>query len=278
MNRFIAAGAVMALAAAGSAMGQITVANTDNPAVLSSFLAPGGSGINIMSMTVSGHSAGNAMTTGVYFLGGAGNAYDLNRPGIVISTGNAEDYSTGPDTVINRTFNYANPGGGGAGVPATPAQDALLSPITGFGPGAHQDVTQIDITFTADPGVNTVGFDVVFGSEEFFEWVGTSFIDGFGLYLNGVNIAQYFGSPVNINHPLAGVVAETELDGVILGPNMQFLGPTIPGINTLTIILCDTSDGDLDTTVYVSGLGIPAPGAAALLGLGGLTALRRRRR
>ncbi|MBX3407149.1 MAG: choice-of-anchor L domain-containing protein [Phycisphaeraceae bacterium] len=277
MRHLYKAGAVVALAA-GSAFGQISVLNEVNPAVLEAFLAPGGSGINVTGFSLSGHVVGGAASTGVYFLGPGGNNYDLTRPGIVLSTGNAADYSTGPNTVANRSFNYGNPGFGGPGVPATPAQDALLSPITGFGAGAHYDVTQIDITFTTDPGVNTVGFDVVFGSDEFFEYVGTSFIDGFGLFLNGVNIAQYFGNPVNINHPLAGNAAETELDGVILGPNMNFLGPTIAGVNTLTIILCDTSDGVYDTTVYISGLGIPAPGAGMLLGLGGIAALRRRRR
>src|SRR5439155_3384978 len=85
------------------------------------------------------------------------------------------------------------------------------------------------------------------------------FVDGFGLYLNGTNIAFANGAPININHPDMRPFPGTELNGV-LAPNgdpiLTFSAPVPPGSagNTLTIIIADTRDSVLDTTVYVSSL------------------------
>ena len=38
-------------------------------------------------------------------------------------------------------------------------------------------------------------------AEEFPEFVGDSFIDGFGLFVNGENVAFANGDPINVNHP-----------------------------------------------------------------------------
>jgi hypothetical protein len=285
MRSIFATAAVLAVAGAASAgVGSINVIPTANAASLQSSLVSDGS-VNITGFSVSGQSFGNVLSTGLYTLSGGGNAYGLERDGIVISSGNVADYSTGPNTVGNKSFNFRNgspipqPLPDSLGVPATAAQEALLDPITG-GSFDHYDTTQIDITFTMNAGFNTVGFDVVFGSEEWAEFVGTAFVDGFGLYLNGTNIALTAGLPININHPGMMNLPETELDGVLIGPGgpvLRFQQPAQAGVNTLTIILADTSDGILDTTAYISGFGIPAPGSAGLLALAGIAAARRRR-
>ena len=126
----------------------------------------------------------------------------------MISSGDVSDYETGPNTSPSTTTVY--------GVSATPAQEALLDPITG-GSLNHNDVTQIDITFDMLPGFDTVFFNVTFGSEEYDEFVGSSFIDAFGLYVNGTNIAQVNGDPVNIDHPDMLFLGGTELDGILGG-------------------------------------------------------------
>ena len=85
------------------------------------------------------------------------------------------------------------------GTPATPAQELLLDPITGD-PGTqtfydHYDVTELVINFDMQPGFDQVAFKIVFGSEEYPEFVDSPFIDGFGMFLNGVNIAQVGNQP-----------------------------------------------------------------------------------
>lgn len=229
----------------------------DATALATALLAGGGTGIapGSVSLNVSGMDDGVDLSAGVYT--NASGTYGIGS-GIMISTGGVANYGDGPNTVPNFTTAY--------GAPANPAQEALLDPITG-GIFNHFDTTQIDVTFDMMPGFETVFFNVVFGSEEFDEFVGSEFIDGFGLYVNGTNVAFVDGLPVNINHPEFEFAAGTELNGVLdgatgaFGPFVHtFSAPAAPTGNTLTFIVADTSDADLDTTAYIAGLGgTPVP-------------------
>lgn len=258
----------------------ITVTQNCTAAVLAAAVSTGAVGMVVTGSTVSSNSTNGAMSCGTYT--NASGTYGIG-PGILLSSGNVSDYGDGPNTVDDKTTGY--------GVPATTAQEALLDPISG-GSFNHFDVTQLDITFSMLPGFGNVFFNVVFGSEEFSEFVGSSFIDAFGLYLNGVNIASVGGMPVNINHPDMAAIAGTELDGILApggNPILLFSGTVTPGSmgNTLTFIVADTSDEILDTTVYISQLGgtpppppqgVPEPASFVLLGtcLSSLVFARRR--
>ena len=152
------------------------------------------------------------------------------------------------------------------------------------------------MTFDVGAGVTGVFFNVVFRSDEFAEFVGSPFIDAFGIYLNGVNIATFAGDPVNIDHPSMAFIRGTELDGILDptagagDPIMLFQGNVIGGStgNTLTFIIADSGDTQLDSTVYIEGFGtsdpgggdsIPEPASMLIFGLGlaGLGYVRRRR-
>ncbi|TDY03827.1 choice-of-anchor L family PEP-CTERM protein [Thiohalophilus thiocyanatoxydans] len=250
-------------------------------ASLTTSLTEGSTGLTVVSSTLSGNSSGGAVSSGTYT--NTSGTYGIG-PGIVLSSGDVSDYSDGSNTATGNTTDF--------GTPATGAQEALLDPITGGG-FSHFDVTQLDIDFTSSTG--EVFFDVVFGSEEFDEYVGSTFIDGFGLFLNGTNIASVGGSPVNINHPDMAFLAGTELDGILApggDPRLTFSGTGLDTslTHSLSFIVADTSDSILDTTTYIASLGgtttspspspIPEPGSLVLMGLGlaGLGATRRRKR
>jgi hypothetical protein len=248
--------------------GNILITGDTNPTDLANAVtAGGGEGLTVIGSALSANtlaiSNGTAFSSGTYTLSGPlPDTYGLIQGGIVLSSGNVTDYQTGPNTVGGMTTGY--------GVLETAAQKVLLDPITGV--FSHFDVTQLDIVFNADANTTNVFFRVVFGSEEYPEFVNSTFIDGFGLYLNGVNIAFSAGNPVNINHPCMAAVPGTELDGVLTdcgGSNnvvLLFSGPVVPGSvsNKLTFIVADSSDDALDTTVYISSLGGTPPPVVVL--------------
>jgi hypothetical protein len=261
---------------AGTANAIVVTAET-NATNLANAVTAGGTGLVVTSATLSGQSSGGAVSSGTYT--NATGTYAIGG-GIVISSGDVQDYGDGPNTETGHTTSY--------GTSATIAQEALLDPITGGGLD-HFDVTQLDLEFTTNTG--NVFFLVVFGSDEFDEFVGSAFIDAFGLYLNGTNIAQFNGDPINIDHPDMDFRAGTELDGVLPGSGTPMLfsasGLSTTDPHTLTFIIADSGDSVLDSTAYIASLGgteppngVPEPGTAALLGLAGLAlagTLRRRR-
>jgi hypothetical protein len=272
----------------------IITQNNDATALAAALVAaPAGTGIMVTGSTLSGHEAGAAMSSGTYALTGPlPDTYGLQQPGIVLSTGNVSRYATGMNNLPDTSTSFESvfdPMDG-----ASPAQKALLDPITGAS-FKYFDVTQLDITFDVLPGFSAIKIEIVFGSEEYSPVESPQNNDGFGLYLNGVNIALVSGLPVNVLHPAMAAISGTELDGVLapnLNPLLVFTAPVVPGSidNLLTIILGDTSDtaGGMrfdnavrDTTVYLSSLVgvsaqppdpdpavVPEPGTFALFGLG----------
>ena len=303
LRRFCRLAALLVLGMA-TAANAITVTGTQNTtALVDALLGGGGTGIQVTGVTLSGHqdtfdlstpelpNVATFTSSGTYTNGSG--TYGIGG-GVVLTTGGVESvpsfsypgYGDGPNNLENASWAY-----GGPGVPATAAQDILLDPLTGIDPATnepydHFDTTELLIQFDMAQGFDTVSFDVVFGSEEFEEFVGSPYIDAFGMFLNGTNIAFVGGKPVNIDHPDMATTAGTELDGVLAPggtPRMTFSGAVNPTGNTLRFIVTDTSDAIYDTTVYFSALRgetVPEPATGALLvaGAAGLLVAERRRR
>jgi alpha-tubulin suppressor-like RCC1 family protein len=210
-------------------------------------------GIHIRQITTSAQSMPSAGSIGVFQTTPPLSAYGLAGPGIVISTGNAADYRTGVNSLNRFTTIY--------GTPSTPEQELVLDAIAETGPAdfKHFDVTELSVHFDLAPGYDRVQMRLIFGSEEYPEFVGSHFIDVFGILLNGVNIASVDGTIISPQHTAMTNISGTELDGVLaVAGNAQLVltAELEPGSsnNVLTFILADTSDAALDTTVYVSEL------------------------
>lgn len=158
--------------------------------------------------------------------------------------------------------------------------------------------SQLNISFDADNTTDSLFFQYVFGSEEFFEFAQSSFNDFFELQLNGTNLALLpNGNPVTINNlattsgPIdpailvANLGDETQLDAFT--KVLMFEGLLNKGANnTLSLFVSDAGDSILDSAVFVKGGSITTvppsekvPEPALLLGLigTGVAALRKRR-
>jgi uncharacterized delta-60 repeat protein len=247
---------------------RLTVTRETNVDLLKSKLLGDSTGLTITSFNVRGQDDGfGDVSTGTYV--NPGGLYGLAPGGgIVISTGDAGDFSSGPNLDITS---------GSYSTFADAGQETLLDTLT---PGTanidYRDVTQIDITFDLANISQGIFFDVVYGTEEFPEFSGPDqFPDGFGLFLNGVNIAR---TPtlntndgnatefINAANSNLSRIEGTELDGivavggnpVISFSNLDSASPVtlLPTGNTLTFIIADATDSSFPTTAYISALGV----------------------
>jgi len=266
----------------------ISIAPTlDSAKLKNALIGSGLTSIDLTSalVTVAGHECSEcgwdqfsnrvAATSAGTFLDDS-NTFGLST-GIIISSGGVE-----PNV---RDAGYTPYGSTGDGNPATSAQNSLLSPITGK--SDHFDVTQIDIAFDMQPGINQIAFDIIFATNE--RWEGglhdfnTDFVDGFGLYVNGVNVAFVDHQLVNINFPDFIFGGETQFEGLLFndltGVVHHVTAPVNALGNNVTLILGDASDGEVQSGVFVSMVSakaVPVPTSLILLvsGLVGLIGFR----
>jgi len=139
------------------------------------------------------------------------------------------------------------------------------------------DATTLQFDFTvSDPAATSISFDVVFGSDEFPEWV-DQFVDSAIVMVNGVNYALFNHDPL---HPLsvisgnlaagyfqdnAGNAFPIEYDGV--SHVLKIVAPIISGsTNHIKIGISDTGDHIYDSGVFLSNFSagnIPGSGVVS---------------
>lgn len=258
MKLSILGSAVVFSSALAGAAHAINITPTSDPFALANTLFLNASGLTIQSATLSSAAsvAGFGDQAGTYM--NPQGTYGLPNVGIALSTGNVADYATGPNNETGTTTAFDS------GITsATAEQIGLLSSVTGQ--TDIFDPVDLRIQFFADAATSNVTFFAVFGSEEFPEYTNGGVNDGFGLFVNGQNVAAVLPTggvpgdpltPINIDNPDFLTVGGTELDG-ILAPNgngvLRFDVPVTSGsVNEFVILLADAGDEVVDTTVYLS--------------------------
>ncbi len=165
--------------------------------------------------------------------------------GILLSSGLAMD-AAGPNDQPGKGFNHNRDG-----------NELCKQLAPGF---TFYDAARFDTTFKVTTGVNGLHLEFVVGSEEYPEYVGQSFNDVVGIFVDGKNVAlDPKGNLISINGPFFSG------DSVITNSGTQFDGTTprlsidIPidskaESHTVSVVVCDAGDGALDTAVFLSGL------------------------
>lgn len=219
-----------------------------------------GSGVSVSNITFTGtqNSAGT-FTSEEDVVG-----FDA---GIILSSGAIQNVE-GPNDSDSKTTSL--------GIPGDIDLNTLIPNFT------TQDATILEFDFTVEaiPGVDktVVSFQYVFASEEYNEYVNTSFNDVFGFFVNGNNIALIPGTtvPVAINtinsgNPFdpsganginaayyinndltdGGGAINIQMDGLttILTAEAEVL--PAPAINHIKLAIADAGDSAFDSNVFI---------------------------
>ena len=203
-----------------------------------------------------GVTISNAKFTGAPEAAGtfAGGAASVGMDtGVVLSTGQAVNVR-GPN--VGR-----RPGATSTARRATPRLDALVTPEVTY------DAATLE--FDVTPAANTIAIRFVFASEEYPEFVGSSYNDVIAIFVNGVNCANYNGRPVasidQHRHQQQLFIdndtgtRNTEMDGLTV-PLDCVASVTPNATNHVTIVIADTRT-DLRSAVFLASGGIRSPGS-----------------
>jgi hypothetical protein len=143
-----------------------------------------------------------------YFQNG-GTAIGINE-GILITNGNAESAATANTSGSTTTsYNTTN----------------TTSPLNGIATGNVNDIAQYTIVFT--PTSSTLSFNYVFGSEEYPEWVGSTFNDVFGFFISGPNNIGPFTNVALV----PGTTTAVSINNVNAGSNATYYNSNTAGLH-----------------------------------------------
>lgn len=280
----IAASATLMVASSAFAA-PVIVENSDANALADLLIGTGINRVGNASLTVANSAQAGTFTGGAVDVG-------LDS-GVTLSSGNINGVggtNTG-DQFTNADFSTSF---GGAG-------DGQLSDVVGGAPTFDAAVLEFDFQFDGGVG-GDLFFSFVFGSEEYLEFVGSSFNDVFGFFVDGVNVATIGlgNDPISVNtinngsnsslyidNPVASPSVDLKVDGLTTAIVISVLG-LAPGNHNMKFAIADVSDSILDSIIFI-GAGsfsseppseVPLPAALPLLlaGLGALRLVSRRKK
>ncbi len=229
----------------------IPYAGSDTTALTTALLAPG-SGVTVVAGSIALKESGQA----------AVNFYDGSLTPLGIGSGLLLTSGTTPGTTNTVGWFGVDNSGASGFANGDPNIDAVVNSV--FQTQSY-DATTLSFDFTvADPTATSVSFDVVFGSDEFPEWV-DQFVDSAVVMVNGVNYALFNHDPA---HPLsvvsgnlaagyfqdnAGNALPIEYDGV--SHVLKIVAPIVPGaVNHIKIGIADTGDHIYDSGIFLANL------------------------
>jgi hypothetical protein len=220
---------------------QVTLNTNATQLVNAMTLVPVPNGVTITNATYVG-----ANTAAGTYINGDEVPLEIYPRGIILTTGNA----VVPVSNTSPSFDATN------GLPG----DADLDVLAGV-PTEDATILTITIDVAAGSGIRSGSFDFHFGSEEYPEFVGTTFNDVFGAFINGgapTNVIRDSqGNLVTINSGFfdidnTGNTIDIEYDGMTSGLTARF--PLQIGTNVLKIAIGDAGDDAYDSGALMTNL------------------------
>jgi hypothetical protein len=248
---------VVAVPAAGAATGLVTqsLSGTLTATDLANTLV--GSGVTVSNVVYTGADG----AAGTFSGGGTGDGSIIGfDQGVVLSSGSIANV-VGPNVANNKTTNNGQPGD---------------SDLNGLLVGqSTQDAAVLSFDFVAN--ASSISFRYVFASEEYNEYVNSTYNDVFGFFVNGSTLgadcATVDGQPVSVNtinggspigtgasHPElyrnnsltdpGPATIDTEMDGLTTVLLCQ--ASVVPNqTNTMKLAIADVSDALYDSNVFI---------------------------
>lgn len=178
--------------------------------------------------------------------------------GIILSTGSATPPNSNTSSSYGSSFSETF--GSFSGTDQLNAiAAAAFSSVTIY------NTTALEFDFTiSDQTIKGVSFDLIFGSDEYPEFVDSSYIDIGAVIINGVNYALFNNSPLQPlsilgNNLAAGNYYDNsagtlpiEYDGI--SPKLSITAPVQQGLNHISIAVADTGDSIYDSAIMISNM------------------------
>ena len=232
----------------------VTITANTNAAALAAAIAAGNAGITLTGTPtlVNGSSGTSGTVAGTFST--SGSTLGITG-GIILSTGNVANIPGSP-------IPAGNISSGGTGI-----SNAGTSEF---------DINTFTFSFIPKPGVNRISIASVFASEEYNEYVNTTFTDNFTMVLNGgaytnFNVATVPGTAIGTdintvnNGANAGYYRDNTTTTPVI-PDIKMDGATtvfinaftvVPGTTyTVTIRIADVGDAAYDSAAFISTSGI----------------------
>ncbi len=245
----------------------------------------GSSAATLTTALLASNGGGIVVDTGSIVLHASGsdavNFYDGSIAELGIGAGLLLSSGTTPGTT-NTSSGFGSDNSGTSGISNGDADiDAVVNHV--FQTQSY-DATTLGFSFSVtDPNATSISFDLVFGSDEYPEWV-DAFVDSAVVMLNGINYALFNHDP---NAPLSVIstnlaagyfqdnngtnLLPIEYDGV--SHVLKIVAPIIAGqTNTIKIGIADTGDHILDSGIFIANFSAgTTPGSGVVDNPGGGT-------
>lgn len=205
-----------------------------------------GDGVVVTGASYDGARSSSAIYSNGQLTGGV----TPSDTGVILSTGNAKDFTQSNGDPNRDAGSSTNSGG--------LDNDAQFNAIAG---ARTYDASVLTVDFIPTGDMMTMQF--VISSEEYPEYIGSLYNDVVGVWINGVHVPITVGTGISGVNNINGATQpnlyvdntqdqyNTEMDGFTLTLSLDI--PVLPGVvNTIRIGVADTSDTSYDTNLLIA--------------------------